>query len=152
MKPNSPMDRAHDLMMLLLDGQLKEAEKKELNRLLDRDPELHDEFQTLTRLKEVTDTMALKSPDKDVWNTYWYNVYNRIERGLAWFLFTLGAAVVIAYGFIHALCDLWKSRDLPWMIKLGICGAILGIVLLILSVIREKLFLRRHERYKEVQR
>jgi uncharacterized membrane protein len=144
-------ERCQALMMAALDGEITKAENSELQILLNRFPDLRVEYQSFTKLREVTKTMKLKEPDSDIWQTYWYNVYNRLERGLAWFIFTVGAAVVLAYSFGQVLFDLWKNSSLPLILKIGIFGLILGVILLLLSILREKLFLRKHERYKEIR-
>ena len=48
--------------------------------------------------------------------------------------------------------EIWVDTDLPMIVKIGIFSAILGVVVLLISVIREKFFLRKNERYKEVTR
>ncbi len=145
-------ERCQQLMMAEIDGETTGKEKAELSELLQKYPELSLEQSTFRQLKEVTQNMKLKQPDAEIWQTYWYNVYNRIERGFAWFIFTLGIGILIVYGLLQAVLDLWNEPNLPMIVKLGIFGILLGLVLLLISTLREKLFLRRHERYKEVKK
>jgi len=145
-------ERCRQLMMAELDGEISSEEKTELKELLIKFPNLKQEYQSFNQLKEVTNTMAFKQPDPEIWETYWYNIYNKIERSLAWFILTLGAGILIIYGLGQAISNIWQDPELHVIIKVGIFGAMLGLLLLIISVLREKLFLRRHERYKEVQR
>lgn len=145
-------DRCRKLMMAELDGEIKISEKEELLQLLQEYPDLNKEYKSFREMKEVTETMSLKKPDPEVWETYWYKIYNKIERGLAWFILTIGAGILIVYGLGQALSNLWQDPNTPALLKIGIFGALLGLILLLISVLREKLFLRRHERYKEVKR
>lgn len=144
-------ERCRHLMMAELDSELSRIESDELQSLFKKYPDLQKEYKSFKQLKEVTNTMAFKNPDKEIWETYWYNIYNRIERGLAWFVLTLGAAILIAYGLGQMFSNVWKDPNLPTIIKVGIFSALTGLILLLISVLREKLFLRRHERYKEVK-
>jgi hypothetical protein len=145
-------ERCRILMMAEIDGEISAEEREELRTLLKRYPELSQEFEQFTRMKEVMDHMQLEKPKDDIWKTYWFNVYHRLERGLAWFLFTLGACIVFAYGLFRAVLGIWADADIPLIIKIGIFSVILGAIILLISVIREKVFLSRRERYKEVQR
>ena len=145
-------DRCRQLMMAEFDGKIKNSEKEELLQMLNKNPDLNEEYKSFLKLKEVTDTMSLKNPDPEIWETYWYGIYNKIERGLAWFILTFGAGILIVYGLGQALANLWQDSNTPILLKIGIFGALLGLILLLISVLREKLFVRRHERYKEVQR
>ncbi len=144
-------ERCKQLLMALIDGEITAEEHQELERLLRQFPEFREELANFQELKEVTRAMKLKSPDPEVWQTYWQNVYNRIERGLAWLIFTVGAAILIAYGLMKVVMEIWNDPDLPAIVKYGLYGVILGLVLLLISVLREKLYLRKHERYKEVK-
>ena len=145
-------ERCRALMMSAIDGVISPDEKTELQTLLKKYPDLEQELKTFHQLKEVMDKVELQKPKDDLWKTYWYSVYHRMERGLAWFLFSVGAAILIAYGLFQAVMEIWVDTDLPLIIKIGIFSAILGTVVLLISVVREKLFLRRNERYKEVRR
>ena len=64
----------------------------------------------------------------------------------------MGAIVVFGYGIWIALHDLLADTDLPAFVKLGIFALLLGGLVLLVSVIREKLFTRGKDPYKEVQR
>jgi ferric-dicitrate binding protein FerR (iron transport regulator) len=152
MTRNDKRERCQQLIMALIDGEISAAERTELERLLEKFPEMRQELEEFQQLKEVTKTMKLRSPDPDVWQTYWANVYNRIERGIAWFLVVVGLAILATYGIAEGILKMMRDPEYPLILKIGSFAAILGGVLLFLSVIREKLFIRKHERYKEVQR
>lgn len=94
--------------------------------------------------------MKLKEPDQEIWLTYWQSIYNRIERNFAWLLFGIGASVLLTYGLYALIINIWEATEIPLLIKFGIYVVMLGMVLLFISIIREKLFLWRNERYKEV--
>lgn len=145
-------ERCRLLMMAELDGELAPSEKNELQDLLKSYPDLKKEIESFKQLKEVTNPMTLKKADPEIWETYWYNIYNRIERSLAWFIFSIGAGILIVYGIGQAISNIWQDPDISIIMKIGIFGVLLGVVLLLISVLREKLFVRRNERYKEVQR
>lgn len=144
-------ERCQQLITAAVDGELAPGEEKELEQLLERFPELRKEFHEFKSLKEVTKSMKIKSPDPEFWQVYWQNVYNRIERGLAWFLFTIGAGILITYGLVEGLLEILRDPNLSVIVKIGIFSLVLGLVMLLLSVIREKHFRKQHERYKEVQ-
>ena len=85
-------------MMALVDGEFTTEEKLELDTLINKFPDLQKEYKEFLILKEVTQTMKLKEPDQEIWQTYWHSIYNRIERNFAWLLFGIGAAVLLTYG------------------------------------------------------
>ncbi len=145
-------ERAHQLMMGALDGELGEADRAELQRLLDGYPSLQAEWKKLEKLKEVTSTMALRSPPKEIWDTYWTSVYHRFERGVGWVLLSLGAMVSLSYGLWKAAQEILADTTIPGFIKGAILLAIVGAVVLFVSVAREKWFAYRSDPYKDIQR
>jgi ferric-dicitrate binding protein FerR (iron transport regulator) len=145
-------ERARHLMMAALDGELSRQEQADLERLLRDDPALRAEWQRLQRVKEVTTTMSLREPPREVWDRYWLGVYQRFERGLAWILVSFGAIVVLSWGSWEVLRELWNDQQLPVLVKAGSFALVVGVVILAVSVIREKLFVYRTDPYKDVIR
>ena len=139
-------------MMAALDGELSVEERARLERVLAEDGDLRAEWERLERVKEATEEMQYREPPEETWEHYWVSVYNRMERGLGWVLISIGALVLIGYGAWHAVGELMADSALPAFLKLAIFAALFGVLILLFSVIREKLFVRRGDRYKEVKR
>lgn len=148
----SGADRARLLLTAVLDGEASAGERRELEQLMAADPALEQEVQEMKRLKEMTMSLQLKEPPAELWDTYWDGVYRRIERGLGWLLVSAGATVLVVYAAIAWIRALLADTDLPWWPRTAILALAAGLVVLLVSVIREKLFLHKSERYKDVQR
>lgn len=147
-----PDERARRLMMGALDDELSRQEKAELSQLLAGDAVLEAEWKQLQRVKEVTQGMGLQRPPHEVWDGYWTGVYRRLERGLGWILLSLGAVIVISWGAWEAVQELLRDVETPTMVKIGILAVIVGVVVLFISVVREKLIVRQNDPYKDVIR
>jgi hypothetical protein len=145
-------ERVNRLMMAALDGEISSDERRELDGVLERYPEIRREWEMMGRLKEVTGAMTYKKPPEEVWDRYWTGVYNRIERGIGWILVSLGAVVVGAYGAWKWLEAIWGEAGLPLFVKIAIMTLAVGLLVLAFSVIREKLFTHRRDPYKEIER
>jgi hypothetical protein len=146
------LERARLLMMAALDGEIGSVERAELDRLLAGDAALNEEWTRMSRVKEVTDTMALKEPPREIWEGYWAQTYNRLERGFAWILVSLGTLVLLAYVLWESLGALLAETEMPGFLKIAIFALLLGGAILLFSVVREKLFTRNRDPYKEIQR
>ena len=146
------LERARQLMMAALDDELAGGEREELDQLLAEDPKLRGEWDQLHEVKEVTNTMSLRRPPEETWEQYFGSVYNRMERGFAWILLSIGAIVLTGWVLWVGLEELWGTTDIPMYVKIAIYATLLGLLVLLVSVIREKLFVRRTDPYKEIQR
>ena len=149
----SDTDRFSILLMSAVDNKLTEQEQFEFDQLILKYPELKKETQQYQKIKEVTQTMKFKQPHTEVWDKYWVNIYNRIERGIAWIIFSIGCMILITYGLFKAVESIIAEPQLEIIIKIGILAVIAGVVILLVSVARERLFIKKTDRYsKEVQR
>lgn len=139
------------LLSGLVDGELDLEEKKTAGDHIASCSACRGEYARLKKLKEVTDSMKyFDLPDK-LWAGYWREVYNRVERGLGWILFSIGAILVLTFAAWQLLDKFLLDPNQPLFLKSGIGLLLLGLIVLLVSIIRERLFLRRHDRYDEVE-
>ncbi len=134
------------------DKEITSDESNEFNRLLSENEELKKEFDEQKRIKEVLSKMNLKNPSKEVWDSYWISIYNRLERGLAWIVFSIGAIIIFAYTAVIAVEKFLEDTQTPIILKFGITFLVIGLVILIFSLLREKIFSQKRDKYKEIQR
>lgn len=145
-------ERYAALLTAALDGELTEDEREELESALRGDPALRAEWERLRRVKEVTGMMEFDEPPAETWDRYWTGVYRRIERGIGWVLASLGAVVLLSWGAWSWIQELLADRGLPTLVKGAVLLLVVGVVILFVSVVREKMHLRRDDPYKDVQR
>lgn len=149
---NNNSERLRELIVKEVDELTTSDEKLELKSLLNKYPEFIQELNEQKKMQEVSKKMKLKSPSQEVFDSYWMGVYNRIERGIGWIIFSVGAVILITYGLFKFVETLISDSQLETIVKIGIIGVIAGIVIIFVSIIREKLTIRKTDKYKEVQR
>lgn len=152
MKDRQDREQLRHWMMAALDGELPPQERVQLDQALKADPGLQAEWERLGRTKEMMQMFEVRKPPPEVWTEYWQTVYNRVERSIGWLFFSLGLIVIGAYGLWHAVENLLADSGLPLYLKAALFAIGLGGLILIVSVIREKLFTRRRDPYKEIER
>lgn len=135
-----------------LDDALNAEEKAEFNNMLETNTDLKKEFEEQKRIKEVLRKMKLKNPSREVWDSYWMGIYNRVERGIAWVVISIGALLFFGYASYEAVNAFINNTQTPALAKIGITLLIFGALILIFSLIREKIFTSKRDKYKEVQR
>ncbi len=150
--PIKDEERFHQLLMGAVDHELTLEAMREFHNLITKYPVFRTEWEKYKKLKEVTKTMRFKSLPKEVWDNYWMNTYNRIERGIAWIIFSIGCIILLTYGIFKAIETIIADPQLEVIIKIGIIAVIAGLVILLISVVREKIFVRKSDPYKEIQR
>jgi predicted anti-sigma-YlaC factor YlaD len=136
------------LLMGYIDGELTETELHRIEQHLEGCDDCRAELAEFGRLKEVTHNMRVVSPDDKVWQDYWSNIYNRLERQLGWVLVSAGTILLLAYG-IYELVWYW---NMPLVVRIGLLAVVTGFVTLLVSVLRERIFLSRSDKYERIKR
>ena len=135
-----------------LDGELDPAEVEAFEHELARDPALRAELESLRAIQEVTGSMKLRDFPDRVWDSYWEGTYNRLERGIGWLLFSIGAMILLATGLYELVLALFKDPSIPFWLRIAIGSLCGGAAILFVSVVRERLFMSNKDPYREVKR
>lgn len=143
-------NKIRELLAGYVDGELPENEKQAFERELEKNPELRRELSEFRNLKEVTDMVHYADLPDEVWEGYWASIYRKLERGLGWILTSIGAIIVIGYALFQGLGQFYFDPQVPLIIKIGVGALAIGLVVLVVSLVRERLFAYRRDRYKEV--
>ena len=141
-----------ELISSYTDGELNQELKKKIEKHLESCPECRKELEEMRKFEEVMSQMELKKPPGEVWKRYWASVYNRLERRIGWILLSIGAMIILFFGGYKMVEGIIVDPSTPLLLKVGILTALGGIVVLLVSILREQLFVRKRERYKEVEK
>ncbi len=140
-------------MMKVVDGVASPEEEKSLAEAIRGNERWESELRAFKKIKEVTENMQFKELPDSYWDGYWKVVYRRIERALAWVLISVGLMIVCAFAAYMGLSQFYFDPEVSIALKIGVSAAVLGVIIMIVSILRERLFARKHERYeKEVER
>lgn len=141
-----------ELLMGYLDEELSNEEKKRLEEHLKDCAACTEELKEFRKLKQITDEVALVEPEDKIWQAYWSNVYNRAERCLGWILFSVAAILLLIYAGFKAIEQICQDPTVGILLKIGLLVLIIGLAILLVSVLRERLYFHKKDRYKDVRR
>ncbi len=103
----------------------------------------------MAKLVSASDTLRVEAPPEEVWDTFMEGVYNRMERQTGWIVFVCGLAVLTLFGIYQFVVNPWG----PALVKLMVAAPVVGLGVLFVSVLRQRLFVAKTDRYsREVQR
>jgi len=138
------------MMSGLLDGELPPEDRARLMAHIERCGGCRAEYESLRRLTVGTAAaLKLPAPPPERWEHFLDDVYNRLERRVGWGVFAAGAILLAAYAIVLFLTQPWAGALTKFLIAVPVVG--LGI--LFVSVLRERLAALKHDRYtREVRR
>ncbi len=145
-------EKIKELVMLYYEGELKEKDRSIVEEHITSCPECRKELEDMKTFEEVMGKMKLKKPGNEVWETYWASVYNRLERRIGWILMSLGGMILLFFGGYKMVENIIRDSSISLLFKIGILSFLAGIIVMLVSLIKEKIFVRSRERYKEIQK
>jgi predicted anti-sigma-YlaC factor YlaD len=141
-----------DMMMAYLDSELDAQQQQVFQDHVKTCPACQTELEEFNQLKEITDSVALVEPEDHIWQQYWDNVYNRVERGVGWCLFSLAGICLIIYCGFRIIEEIVTDPTVGFLLKGSLLVLITGLAVLFVSVLRERLYFWKNDRYRKVRR
>jgi hypothetical protein len=146
-------EEIQQLMLKVVDGVASPKEGELLANAIRGNEKWESELRAFKKIKEVTENMQFKELPDSYWSGYWKDVYRSTERTLAWILLSIGLMIVVGFAAYMGLAEFYSNPEVGLALKVGVSAAIAGLIIMIVSIGRERLFARKHERYeKEVER
>jgi anti-sigma factor RsiW len=136
------------LLVGLLDGELTPDETRRINDHLTRCAACRTEYEQLRETTGRLDALSLQEPDDAVLAQVWKSPFSRLARNTALVLVIGGYATLIGYGLFEFLRS--GTKALP--AKLGLAAIVLGFLILLLQLIRERFRTYQTDPYKEINR
>ncbi|MBN1407144.1 MAG: zf-HC2 domain-containing protein [Calditrichaceae bacterium] len=140
------------LMMGLMDNELDASQKKKVLEHLVSCEECAKQYDAFNHLKKETSEMKFKKLPEMYWDEYWDYVYNKLERGIAWIILSLGAIMIFSYGAYEMTYEFFFDETISLFLRISTGIFTFGIIVLTVSVLREKLMIRHIDKYRSIKR
>jgi len=134
--------------MRLLDGELSHEEKAQYEEHMRECDDCCRELESLGRIVDMTNELRLRVPDDEFWDHYWSDVYRRSERGMGFLLVIAGVIAVLIFGVIKAV----TSPQFLTYEGISITAILVGLLVIFISVARERYHERKNDPYRGVRR
>jgi hypothetical protein len=134
--------------MRLLDGELGPAQRIEYQTHVRGCDVCRRELESLGRVVRLTGDLRLRVSDDEFWKGYWESVYRRSERGLGFLLLIGGAVGLLLYVIYRAV----RSPEFFSYEGISVGVILLGLVVIFVSVVRERYHEHKDDPYREVER
>jgi len=136
-----------------VDEELADREREQLESHLSACEACARELEELVTFKEHLAMLKFKEPSDAELERYWSRVYNRLERGVGWILVSLGSIILLSWGALEIIQEMFRDSEITLVVRIGVVSLVVGIVVLFVSVFRERLSVRKSDKYsREVER
>ena len=141
-------ERIKYLLMGLIDDELTDNEKCEVHDHLRKCASCRDEYSEMVETGKILNGVSFNEPDDEILERIWKNPFTRFSRISGFVLLFGGWVALIAYSVYQALIE---SKE-PFFSRISTSAVIIGFIVLLLSVMRERLTTFKSDKYKGVQR
>jgi predicted anti-sigma-YlaC factor YlaD len=146
-------DEFRSMISAYADGELTPDQRERLESHLSACDACKRELAEVRALKKELDMIKFTEPTDEQLERYWSSVYTRLERGAGWVLFSIGAIVLLCYGGFKLVEEVVRDPAIAWWVKGGVLALVFGLAVLFVSLLRERLAVRKVDKYsREVER
>lgn len=136
------------LLVGLLDGELTPDETRQINDHLTRCAACRAEYEQLRETTGKLAAITFREPTDAELAQVWKSPFSRMARNTALFMIIGGYAGLIGYGLFELLTS--GTKELP--AKMGLAAIVLGFLILLVQLIRERVRTYKSDPYKEIER
>ncbi len=130
-----------------LDNELTQQDRQRVEQRMVNEPTYRKQFEDLTSLQ--TDIAGLDfQPNKTTqWSELAPDATSRTTRSLGWLSYIISTLFLVGYGLYEFIIAETENA----LVKTAVLGIFLGLGLLLVSVIKQRLVESKTDRYKDVQ-
>lgn len=139
-------DRIEVLLSGYIDNELTQQQRQAVENHLESCPACRDVVEELRRLQRETAKISIEHPSGREWEQVEKHLFQTASRSLGWMILIVWSIVTAGY----ALFQFALSPGEPFIEKILVFGLFMGLGLLFLSVLMERLRESRTDRYKGV--
>ena len=136
------------LLVGLLDGELTPEETRQINEHLTRCAACRTEYGQLRETTGKLTAISFQEPTDAVLAQVWKSPFSRLARNTSLVMIVGGYAALIGYGLFELLTS--GKEELP--AKMGLAAIVLGFLILLVQLVRERVRTYKTDPYKEIKR
>ncbi len=136
------------LMMGMMDGELTEDESMRLNNHLIRCSSCREELEQLKRTSSKLNGINIKEPDEEIVDKTWRSPYSKLTKNFGILLVIAGWLIMMIYGAYEFIVTK-ETESIP---KYAFVIILVGIAILFIAVLRDRIRSYRNDPYKEVEK
>ena len=141
--------KVDELLSGYLDGELTQRDRRLVDRRLERCARYRARLEELAKLRTSVGRLRddMDPEDRERWREIMDNAFDRTLRGIGWLLVVGAVLLLVGYGGYEFIL----SDVEPPFVKWAVAAVYVGLAVLLLTVLRQRLRDRKTDRYKDVE-
>lgn len=136
------------MLSAYLDEELTQAEAQRVELHLEECAACRTALEEMRRIRQLTARIRFRQPPEAALEAIEQRLSVQAPRRGGWALLLIGVAAWLVYGLVLVL----RHPRWPTLPELIAAAVVIGLLLLFVSVLRQRLLERPHDRYRRVKR
>ena len=141
-------DEIERLLILYIDDEISKEEKEDVESHISSCANCKALMEQYMKLKKTSSEISFTKPSDETMDSYWANISSRLSRGGGWIFLIIGSVILI----IYAICRFAVDPSVHSLVKVTIAAIVIGIVLLFISVLLERIRDLKTDRYRGIEK
>ena len=141
------LDSKYELLSGYIDGELTQQEAQKVMLLLDKDPEYKKLYQEMLVLKQEVQSLSLQQSELAHLDRLFQEPVAKTGRIFGFALVAIASVILVAFILYSILLD----TGIALVIKLAVVLLSLGSLFLLFSVLRQRIFVSKRDKYNRVK-
>jgi len=145
---NTDPDTMRPMLSAFIDGELTPEESTAVNNALMRSAELREEYERLIETSQKLDAVSTIEPEEAVLNELWKSPFSQLAKNASIVMIAGGYLVLILWTAWMALF----ADDAEMVPGIAYAAIVIGFLLLLAILVRNRLKTFKHDPYKDIKR
>lgn len=141
-------DEIERLLILYIDDEISKEEKEDVESHITSCANCKALMEQYMKLKKTSSEISFTKPSDETMDSYWANISSRLSRGGGWIFLIIGSVILIIYAIYRFAID----PSVHSLVKVTIAAIVIGIVLLFISVLLERIRDLKTDRYRGIEK
>lgn len=141
-------DEIEKLLILYIDEEISKDERKAVETHISSCSHCNTMMNQYLKLKRTSSEISFTKPSDETMDGYWAQVSSRLSRGGGWIFLIIGSIILALYAIYRFTID----PSIHSFIKVTIAAIVIGIVLLFISVLIERIRDLKTDRYRGIEK
>jgi predicted anti-sigma-YlaC factor YlaD len=141
-------DEIEKLLILYIDDEISKEERDAVESHVSSCPHCKTLMDQYAKLKKTSSEISFTKPSDEAMDGYWAQISSRLSRGGGWTLLIIGSIILLLYAIYRFTVD----PGVHSFVKVTIAAIMIGIVLLFISVLIERIKDLKTDRYQGIKK
>jgi anti-sigma factor RsiW len=140
-------DALESLLSGYLDGELTQEDRQRVELHIESCSRCRHAYEKMSELRDGIGKLSFDEMSTEEWDRMMNDVGVRASRGFGWLFYIAGLIVLMGY----AAFEFMRDDTVDAIVKTSVAAIVLGLLLLLMSVLRQRLIAAKSDKYRDVQ-